>query len=140
MSVITVDNPYGGVVNSTYADLVGAAKEVFGQYTPYTVSVDIAGTVVTKMNEHFLGCVRNAMSDGCVARMGKAELKFWLDFVSYQNDIQDGTRDDVNLATATKLQKELETAYATLSQWIVDELAGNKHVVIDCFTTDYKVV
>lgn len=121
-------------------DKIAAAKELFGEHLPYSVRIGIDGTKSILLNSHFTGCVRSAMSDGCTARMGKAERVFWNAFIEYQDDIQDGTRDDVDVTLLGEHGKELELAYAELSGWIVDELAGTAHTVVDCYVTDYKVV
>lgn len=118
---------------STYKELtiddgILFSKELLGEHKPYSVRIDIAGADVILFNTHFINCMRQALTDGCVDRMGKSELKFWLEFVAYQNDIQDGTRDDA-IVSARR-----ERALEALSLWVHDELAGIPHQEIkDCY-------
>ena len=111
---------------STYKELtiddgILFSKELLGEHKPYSVRIDIAGNDIILFNTHFINCMRQALTDGCVARMSKSELKFWLEFVSYQNDIQDGTRDDVIVSARREL------ALYELSVWLQDELNGIPH-------------
>ena len=117
-------------------DGIKFGKELLGEHKPYSVRLDIAGADIILFNTHFINCMRQALTDGCVARMGKSELKFWLEFVAYQNDIQDGVRDDVTLdiseIQAPVLQRE--RALEELSRWISDELAGIPHQEVkECY-------
>ena len=112
----------------TVDDGILFGKELLGEHRPYTVRIDIAGNDVILCNVHFTNCMRQALTDGCVDRMGKLELKFWLEFVAYQNDIQDGTRDDVVIDDSTSqaiVQREL--ALYSLSAWLQDEVNGIPH-------------
>ena len=117
-------------------DGIKFSKELFGEHAPYSVRLDISGGEIILFNTHFINCMRQALTDGCVARMGKQELKFWYEFVRYQNDIQDGVRDDVELdiseIQSTSVRREL--ALEQLSLWISDELAGVPHEEIkECY-------
>jgi hypothetical protein len=113
----------------TIDDGILFGKELLGEYRPYTVRKDIAGENIILFNTHFVNCMRQALTDGCVDRMGKLELKFWLEFVAYQNDIQDGVRNDVVL-DISKVQAPLqqrELALYALDEWMQDELNGVTH-------------
>jgi hypothetical protein len=113
----------------TIDDGILFGKELLGEHRPYTVRTDIAGEDVILFNTHFVNCMRQALTDGCVDRMSKLELRFWKEFVAYQNDIQDGVRDDVVL-NINKVQSPLqqrELALYELSAWIQDELDGTPH-------------
>lgn len=126
--LITLNN------ESTYRELraddgVKFGKELLGEYRPYSVRLDMAGADIILFNTHFISCMRQAMTEDCVARMSKLELKFWIEFVAYQNDIEDGTRDD-NSLDITEIQGPLlrrELALESLNKWIHDELVGNRH-------------
>ena len=117
-------------------DGIKFGKELLGEHKPYSIRLDIAGEEIILFNTHFINCMRQALTDGCVARMGKSELKFWYEFVEYQNDIQDGTRDDffmdVSEIQAPQLQRE--RALEELSRWISDEIAGIPHQQVkECY-------
>ncbi len=116
----------------TITNAISASKELLAQHRPYSVRVLIDGTQAILFNTHFINVMRQAMTDGCTARMSKLELAFWLDFVAYQNDIQDGSRDDEVGTSPSDLLNEL--ALEELSRWMVDEIAGTPHQEeIDCY-------
>ena len=121
-------------------DKVYAVKELLGEHKPYSVRIGIDGVKGILVNKHFVSCIISAIDKGCTARMGTAEKKFWDGFVKYQKDVQDGTRDDFDMTTATEYDKELESAYVAVSTWIVDEIAGNGHPHVgECYTVGYEV-
>ena len=120
----------------TIGDCVLVGKELLGEHKPYSVRLDIAGVKIILFNIHFINCMRQALTDGCVARMSKSELKFWYEFVAYQNDIQDGTRDDFD-SDISAIQSpiiERELALEELSVWVNDEIAGIEHPEVkECY-------
>lgn len=120
----------------TIGDCVLVGKELLGEHKPYSIRLDIAGVKIILFNIHFINCMRQALTDGCVARMSKSELKFWYEFVAYQNDIQDGTRDDFD-SDISAIQSpiiERELALEELSVWVNDEIAGIEHPEVkECY-------
>ena len=120
----------------TIDDAISFGKEILGEHKPYSVRKDIAGADIILFNVHFINCMRQAITDGCVARMSRHELAFWYEFVAYQNDIQDGTRDDLHL-DITEVQASIlqrEAALEELSRWMYDELNGIPHPEIkECY-------
>lgn len=126
ITILKEENPD---TNLTIEAIIGYGKELFGSHMPYSIRKDIAGEDVILFNAHYVGCMRQALTDGCVARMSKHELKFWYEFVEYQNDVQDGVRDDlttdVSEIQASVLQRE--RALYEMDAWISDELAGIEH-------------
>lgn len=108
----------------TIDDGIVYAKELLGEHKPYSVRRDIEGGNIILFNTHFISCMRQALTDGCVARMGKQELKFWLDFVKYQNDLKDGT---LVAGTFPEPLSVHNAALEEVSRWISDELAGIPH-------------
>jgi len=117
-SILTVDN------------VVSYAKDLFSEQVPYTVKKDIAGNEVILLNTHFIKCVRIALTDGCMDCMSRYEAKFWYEFVEYQNDIQDGIRNNVlsDIASVSSSIVQRELALVEMDHWINDELMGNTHL------------
>ena len=105
----------------TVDDGIAFSKELLGEHSPYSIRKDIEGADIILFNTHFINCMRQALTDGCVARMGKLELEFWYEFVAYQQDIQDGVLDTpiIDLQRLAALEE--------LSRWISDEIAGIPH-------------
>jgi len=136
LAQITTLNSISSKKELTVNDGIALGKELLGEHTPYSIRKDIAGVDIILFNTHFINCMRQALTDGCVARMSKAELKFWYEFVAYQNDIQDGTRDDAAL-DISEVQAPIlrrEAALEELSRWIADELAGTPHQEVkECY-------
>ena len=128
LTQLTSLNNYSLDKELTIDDGIAFSKQLLGEHKPFSVRKDIGGEDIVLFNVHFVGCMRQALTDGCIARMGKKELKFWLDFVTYQNDIQDGIRDDIIVDANTPASVVLnEKALQELSRWISDELAGIPH-------------
>ena len=136
LSELEILNDVSSDVELTINDTIKFGKEILGEHKPYSVRKDIAGVDIILFNTHFIGCMRQALTDGCVARMSRSELKFWYEFVAYQNDIQDGVRDDLT-ADISEIQAPIlqrEAALVEMSQWISDELAGFEHPEIkECY-------
>ena len=126
---LTILNASSSEKELTIDDGILFGKELLGEHMPYSIRKDIAGVDIILFNTHFINCMRQAINDGCVARMSKHELAFWYEFVEYQNDIQDGVRDDLPLDT-TQTQSgvlQREAALEELSRWMYDELNGIPH-------------
>ena len=100
LTQLTTLNDYSSDRELTIGDGIKLSKELLGEHKPYSIRKDIAGEDIILFNAHYINCMRQALTDGCVARMGKAELQFWYEFVAYQNDIQDGVRDDMTHCAA----------------------------------------
>ena len=120
----------------TINDGLKFSKELLGEHYPYSIRKDIAGEDIILFNVHFINCMRQALTDGCVARMSRHELKFWYEFVAYQNDIQDDVRDDfhtdISVIQASVVQREV--ALEELSRWMYDELNGIEHQEVkECY-------
>ena len=105
-------------------DIISAVKSQLGEHLPYSKVTTPDGKIAIYFNTHFIESVSNAMYSGCLDGMGQSEKTFWLKFVKYQQDVQDGTRDDVVYSTLTGQSKEVEAALTTLDKWLSDELLG----------------
>ena len=77
------------------------AKEIFGENTPYIIENRLSGKVVV-FNDHFIRCVRETLTTGCMAKMNSAEELLMKDFVDYQNGdrYRDITRSTSNIMVA----------------------------------------
>jgi len=60
------------------------AKEIFGENAPYTTELKADGKVVI-FNTHFITCLREALSTGCMAKMDTEEEIVFQQFVKYQS-------------------------------------------------------
>jgi len=123
VSVVVVS---GGVVDPNV--VIDKSISLMGEHRPYRVRKDIAGNSVVVFNEHFLYGVREAMSNGCVQSLGEVESAFWYKFVEFQNDVQDGVRDNPDK------DADVEVALNALNEWVVVELAGGEHLSSSCYT------
>lgn len=77
------------------------AKEIFGENSPYIIENRIDGKVVI-FNDHFIRCVRESLTTGCMAKMNSAEEILMDDFINYQNGnrYRDITRSNSDIMVA----------------------------------------
>jgi len=63
---------------------VKQAKELFGANRPYETELRLDGQIII-FNEHFITTLREALSSGCVAKMGHQEELILQKFIEYAN-------------------------------------------------------
>lgn len=114
--------------NQELQDSVYDAKELFGENTPYRIELRMSGNV-TIFNDHFIRTAREALTNGCMAKMSTVESALFIRFVEYQNgsDYRDITREDNEVLVA-------------LDQWFMDDLNNIPHPGVNaCFDSPTHV-
>lgn len=130
LSDIVINEPYG----ITPTEAVYEAKSLLGEHKPYYTKTKSDGSPMIIFNDHFLRMVKRALDNDCIDGMSKREATFWLGYSAYSSDMIDGGRDDIiyDMSEIQQPKNELEQAYADMSVWLADEVAGNEHPTITC--------
>ena len=99
------------------------SKEIFGENTPYTIENRFDGKIVV-FDDHFIRCVRETLTTGCMAKMNAAEELLMADFVNYQNG--DRYRD---------ITRSTSDVMVALDEWMVNLVYCNQNPIVnDCYS------
>ena len=104
-------------------DAVKDAKELFGENLPFFQESRLGETIII-FNEHFIRCVREALSNGCMAKMNEEEERLFNQFIEYQDgsSYRDISKDSSDIMTA-------------LDKWLVNAIQNVPNPVLnDCYT------
>lgn len=111
-------------------------KQLFKRNNKPYVLKDTQDGPLTRVvfTEHFIYSMRDADSNGCMAKMSKLEKELYWDYLDYQGIvntimINNPTFDDDEVDSAAKIEYEANTAYGTpemvvrtLSDWAYAEV------------------
>ena len=109
---------------------VADATSIFGEDTPYT-KVELLASTQIIFKPHFEGCVRQAMSTGCIARMSEPELVLFREFMVWQQWLTDhsvtaGSAEDTYMSPSNQKDALLE-----LNNWMYRELTCEAQPVLN---------
>ena len=113
---------YGDLQNkiSIGSAAVFLSKDRFKENNPYSKVYDTEGSLTIYMNLHFLAEARRQLAgneEAGTSTFSPEELKFWNEFLEYQNDILK--------------YGELVIALEAFDDWLIDELMGTSHPELD---------
>jgi len=101
------------------------AKEVFGENVPYIFEQRFDGKVVV-FSQHFIRTIREALTNGCMAKMNNAEEELFQDLIDYENGsvLRDISGRDYEVLAA-------------LDEWLNFEILCKEHPVVNgCYSSD----
>ena len=64
--------------------LMSDAKQLFGENTPYIIERRLEGSTII-FSEHFISCLREALTTGCMAKMDSEEERMFLAWTGFES-------------------------------------------------------
>ena len=108
-------------------------RGLFGESVAFTIEKTINGDVII-FGDKFINKFLEALSTGCIAKMGPAEKELLFAYIRYENGI-------LNRITDYSVTAELIKAVVALDKWIIDEIGKKGHVIANaCYNRDFVAI
>lgn len=114
-------------------DGIVIVKNLFGESIPFTIERTLDGEIVI-FDDKFINKFLEALSTGCIAKMGPSEKRLLFAYTQYETGI-------LNDSVGVHVPADMAIAVKALDEWVFDEIGKKGHKKLNaCYSKVFTPV